>query len=103
MTRLAALYNVAKFDERLMTLTAHEITHLLIDQPQSEEFNSSEHTRDPNENGLLNYPGQLYVDQDDLACLMYWTSHRRNSELETVKFFLLVQSKLLIKSNRGIT
>ena len=91
-TQAAFGLDTAKFDERMMTTTAHEITHLLFERTDG-PFNASEHTKDPNGNGM--------VDAEDETDLMYQFTKRGNRELATVKFFPVVQIELKVKSNQA--
>ena len=75
--------NPDKFDERLMTTTTHEITHLLFEKLTA-PFNGNEHTT---------------VDESDL---MYNQLRRGRAELSTVKFSLVVQAELKVKSNQAL-
>ena len=88
-----AFFDQTRFDENLMTVTAHELTHLLIEKKVG-EFDQNEHVIRPT---LLGIPLPIYN-----AELMYQYVTKENRELATVTIFPVVQQELWVKSNQGI-
>ena len=85
---------LAKFDERLMTATAHEITHLLVEK-KTGAFDALEHTSDANGVGGAD-------DTQDQTDIMYYGKVRGRMEIDTVKFFPVVQVEIKVKSNQAL-
>jgi hypothetical protein len=88
----------ARFPKRVevfATTVAHELTHLLLKPVGVAGFDAEEHTKNANGNGTDG-------DADDRACLMYFDLAIESLELDTVKFFPLVQRELRISTSEGI-
>lgn len=86
----------AKFDEFIMTTTAHELTHQLLRAYGTGAFDKAGHTINANGNATNR-------DIDDENCLMYDGTTRPNCELASVKYFPVVQAELRVRTNWGTT
>ncbi len=94
-TAQVAPLDPARFDERLMTATAHEITHMLSDKTDFGAFDGGEHTSDANGIGGPD-------DAEDQTDIMYYGRVRGRMEIATIKFFPVVQAELKVRSKRAL-